>query len=55
MDMKPTKDGRLSSSHHLTLLVEVLKKKKNLAMILQFLKKRTNTVIENEIKMPCIG
>ena len=37
MDMKATKDGKLSSSHHLTPLVEILKKKKKiLVMITQF-------------------
>ena len=54
MEMEATKDGRLSSSHHLTLLVEI-PTKKNLVMITQFLKKCTATVIGNEIKMPCIG
>ena len=56
MDMKATKDGKLSSSHHLTPLVEILKKKKKiLVMITQFLKKCTTTVIGTVIRMPFAG
>ena len=47
-------NGRLSSSHHFTLLVEI-PMKKDLVMIAQFFKKCTSTVIGNEIKMPCVG
>ena len=54
VDMKARKDGRLSSSQHLTLLVES-PMKKNPVMITQFLKQCTITVIGNVIKMPCIG
>ena len=54
VDMKATEDGRLSFSHHLTLLVEI-PTKKNLVMITQFFKTCTTTFIKNEIKMPCIG
>ena len=44
VERKATKDGRLSSSHHWTFLVEILKKK-NPVMITQFLKRCTVTVI----------
>ena len=53
VDVKATKDGRLSCSHHLTLLVEI-PTKKNFVMITQFFKNCTTTVIGNVIKMPCI-
>ena len=52
--MKAIKDGRLSSSHHLTLSVEI-PRKKNFVMITQFVKKCTTTVIGNAIWMQCIG
>ena len=51
VDMEATKDGRLSSSHHVTLFFAEIPTKKNLLMITQFLKKCTTTVIGNEIKM----
>ena len=54
VERKATKDGRLSSSHHLTFSVEILTKV-NLLMITQFLKKCTATVIGNENKMQFIG
>ena len=41
MDMKAIKDGRMSSSHHLTPLVGI-QKKKNLIMITQLLKKKVH-------------
>ena len=50
---KATKDCRLSSSHHWTLLVEILKK--NPMIITQFLKRCTITVIGNEIRTPFVG
>ena len=54
VERKATKDGRLSSSHHLALLVEI-PMKKNALMNTQFLKKCTITVIGNVIKMSFIG
>ena len=51
VERKATNDGRLPSSHHLTLLVEILVKK-ILLMITQFFKKCTTTVIGNITKMP---
>ena len=54
VERKATMDGRLSSSHHLILLVEI-PMKMNTVMIAQSLKKCTITVIGNIIKMPFIG
>ena len=51
VDVEAAKDGRLSSSHHLTLMVEI-PTKKNLVMTTQFLKKCITTVIGNVIKIP---
>ena len=53
-ERKARKDGRLSSSHHLTLLL-VVPMKKNTVMITQFLKTCTITAIGNVIRMPSIG
>ena len=54
VERKATKDGKLSSSHHLTLLVEI-PTKKNPVRKTQFLKKRTTTVIRNVTRMQIIG
>ena len=54
VERKATKDDRLSSTHHLALVVETAMKK-NPMMITQFLKKCTITVIGNVIRMPFIG
>ena len=43
VDMEATKDGRLSSSHHVTLFFAEIPTKKNLLMITQFLKKCTTS------------
>ena len=54
VERKATKDGRLASWLHLTLVVEIPMKRKPV-MTTQFLKKCTITVIVNIIKMPLLG